>query len=231
MLNNKLSNYIKQIFVIAISLVISSCVPRGANFETLDPNLYDQSWLTGKPCGAPCWYGLEPGVSSHQDSISRVNQLSFINGNTAVFTDPAVYPYIDGVSFQYKKPQDFYYVGMYFEKGILEDIDFSPSYQITFEQAVEKLGSPDGFWVLPNEGDAAGCELQVIWKNKRLVLQYDTGILPIISFGLNENLCSNEGNQPLPKGIVVQYVKIMSASDIESILQDNPLNPWKGFAN
>ena len=132
--------------------------------------------------------------------------------------------------FNIRNLKNSYYVGMYFEKGILEDIDFSPSYQITFEQAVEKLGSPDGLWVLPNEGDAAGCELQVIWKNKRLVLQYDTGILPIISFGLNEDLCSNEGKRPLPKGILIQYVKIMLPSDIESILQDNPLNPWKGFA-
>ena len=199
-------------------------MPRGANLETLDPNLYDQSWLTGKPCGAPCWYGLEPGVSSRQDSISTVKQLPFIGGN-------------DGASeetFLCKEPRDSDCIFMIFENntnGPLEDLYLMPNYQITFEQAVEKLRSPDVFSVIPMYPDAAGCELQVIWKNKRLVLEYKTGILPIISFGINEDLCSNEGKRPLPKGILVQDANIVLPDELESIMRTNPFGSWKGFAN
>ncbi len=122
--------------------------------------------------------------------------------------------------------------------GPLEDLYLMLNYQITFEQAVEKLGSPDGFSILPMYPDAAGCRLQVIWKNKRLVLQYQTGVIHIFYFGLRRDLCDNTGNQPLPKGILVQEVEIMLPSEIESMTQVNPtlanpapFYPWNGFAN
>jgi hypothetical protein len=242
MSKNKLLNCLKLIFVIAIASTLFSCKsqsvnPQSANLEMLDPTLYDQSWLTGKPCGAPCWYGLEPGVSSRDDSISKVKQIPFIDGNTASFSNPTVFPYDDVVGFGYKKPQDSTFVELFFEKGILEEITFPLSYRITFEQAVEKLGTPDGFSVWRNEGDGYGCELQVVWKNKRLVLKYDTGLLPIISFGPNRDLCENLGTQPLPKGLLVQWVEIMFPSEIQSMTQANPtlaypggFDPWKGFA-
>ena len=113
MSKSKLSNCLKLIFVIAIASTLSSCKSQSVNLETLDPNLYDQSWLTGKPCGAPCWYGLEPGVSSRDDSISKVKQIPFIDGNTASFSNPAVFPYLDEVDFQYKKPQDANFVELF----------------------------------------------------------------------------------------------------------------------
>jgi hypothetical protein len=226
MLKDKLSNCIKLIFVIATASTLFSCRSQGVNLETLDPNLYDQSWLTEKPCGAPCWYGLEPGVSSREDLISKVKQLSFINGNSAT-TDSV------GTRFLYKKTQSDSVVSMGFENGILEFLAFVPNYQIIFEQAVEKLGSPDGFSVEPMYPDAAGCELQVWWKNKKLVLSYWTGIISIFTFGqsLNNKLCGNEGNLPLPKGILIQGVNIFLPSEIESIMRTNPFGSWKGFAN
>jgi hypothetical protein len=227
MSKNKLSICLKLIFVLAIASTLFSCRSQSVNLETLDPNLYDQSWLTGKPCGAPCWYGLEPGVSSLQKSVSTVKQLPFISGEIAALTNSRE------VSFSCGKPQDFDCVYMAFKNDKLEVLDFSPNYQITFEQAVEKLGSPDGFSVHLNSGDVASCELQVIWRNRSLVLQYDTGLLPIISFGSNTNadLCDDEGKRTLPKGILVQYVKIMLPSEIQSMTQGNPdFVPWKGFA-
>jgi len=231
MSKSKLIICLKLIFVIAIASTLFSCNSQGVNLETLDPNLYDQSWLTGQPCGAPCWYGLEPGVSSREDSISKVKQLPFIGGN-------------DGASeetFLCKEPRDSDCIFMIFENdtnGPLEDLYVIPNYQITFEQAVEKLGSPDGFSILPMYADAAGCRLQAIWKNKRLVLQYQTGVIHIFYFGLNRDLCDNTGKRPLPKGILVQEVEIMLPSEIESMTQANPtlanpapFVPWKGFAN
>jgi len=87
MSKNKLPTYLKVIFALAIVLGLSACQGQGSapatpeTLETLDPNYYDQSWLTGKPCAAPCWYGLEPGITSRQDSIKTVQQLPFIRAN------------------------------------------------------------------------------------------------------------------------------------------------------
>jgi hypothetical protein len=51
MSKNKLPSFVKliSICVIAIAFMLSSCGPRGADLETLDPTQYDQSWLTGNP--------------------------------------------------------------------------------------------------------------------------------------------------------------------------------------
>ncbi len=224
MSKNKLSNCIKLIFVTAIASTLFSCRSQSVNLETLDPNLFDQSWLTEKPCGAPCWYGLEPGVSSRDDSISKVKQLPFIDENT-------VSPYQDEVGFQYKKPLDSNSVDLFFKKGILDEIIFPLGYRVTFEQAVEKLGSPDGYeiWLTPG-GLYFGCRLDVIWENKRLMLEYSTGDISIISFGPNTNrdLCNNTGKQPLPKGLLVDSVYITSPSIIKSMMD---YFPWKGFEN
>jgi len=224
MSNNRLPSYVKPLCVIAIALVLSSCMPRGANLETLDPNLYDQSWLTGKPCGAPCWYGLEPGVSSRDDAISKIKQLPFIDGN-------AISTYQKAISFRYKKPRDSNSVNLIFENDVLDEIWFSPSYRITFEQAVEKLENPDGYeiWLTPG-GLYAGCRLDVIWENKGLMLEYATGEISIISFGSNRDLCNNFGKQPLPKGLLLDSVNITTPSFIESMIKGGDFYSWNGFA-
>jgi hypothetical protein len=222
---NRLPIILKLVIVIAIASVLFSCTPKAVNFETLDPNYYDQSWLTGKPCAAPCWYGLEPGVSTRQESNSTVEHLAFINDNTKTITDTF------GSTFFCKQPQEFNCVNMGFENDTLEDIYFVPNYQITFEQAVGKLGKPDGILVQAMYPDAGGCKLQVVWNNKRLVLNYETGIISIFTLGqsINDKLCENEGNLPLPKGILVQRVEILVPSEIKSLIQDYSPKPWKGF--
>jgi len=85
---------------------------------------------------------------------------------------------------------------MGFENGILEFLACVPNYQITFEQVVEKLGIPDEFSVEPMYPDAVGCELQVVWKNKRLVLSYGTGIISIFTLGQSLNDLSLEFVEP-----------------------------------
>jgi len=222
-----MNRLIKSIWIVAITLVLFSCTPRTLNLETLDPNLYDQSWLTGKPCGAPCWYGLEPGISSLQDSNSTVEHLAFINDNSKTITDSF------GSTFFCKQPQDFYCVHMDFENDVLEAIYFVPNYQITFEQAIEKLGKPDGILVQAMYPDAEGCKLQGVWEYKRLVLYYETGVISMFSINhfLADNLCGNMGKLPLPKGILVQRVAILLPRDIASLIQDYSPQPWKGFAD
>jgi len=234
-LKNKLQNCIELIFITAFALGLVSCMPQGVspqskNFEILDPTLYDQSWLTGKPCGAPCWYGLEPGVSSRQDSITTVQQLPFISGSGIPSSSKAAW--IDGLSFRCKKPQNAYdiCVGLIFNNNLLDEIDINLNYQITFEQAVEKLGSPDGFFVIPTDPGGGRCTLQVVWRNKRLILSKQDKEQGIFSF--REDLCDqirhNEGK--LPKDIYIDRdgIEIASPNIIELFRYD--LEAWKGFA-
>lgn len=216
----------KRIYVlIGIALLLSSCEP--AYSTTLDPNLYDQSWFTGKPCAVPCWYGLELGISSRQASLSTIKRLPFIDGNSGVLTNS------EGATFSYKVSHNISGVDLNFANNILESMNFVLNYKITFDQAVAKLGPPTGFSILPLYPDAGGCSLSVVWIDKILVLQYQTGIIGFFSKGRgrDEELCDLYAGGKLPNGILVHVVFIMRPSDFPMIGVIAPLWPWVGFKN
>lgn len=64
-----------RLWFVAVSaaLVAASCVR--ASEETL----MDRSFITGKPCAAPCWYGLELDVSNKDDVIAALDRLPFVD--------------------------------------------------------------------------------------------------------------------------------------------------------
>jgi hypothetical protein len=219
-------NCLKLIFALAIVLGLFACKAQGNALESLDPNYYDQSWLTGKPCAAPCWYGLEPGVATRQDSINRVEQLPFVDKKSMQVTN---YSDSVGISFSYKIGQGSTGLILDFEPDVLDSINFPPNYRITFDQVVEKLGNPDGYWILPASPETPGCSLRVVWKNKRIVLWKEDGEMGWFSF--KESLClqihDRDGN--LPENMLIEKVQIDSPSGIKSIM-DTHFHLWKGFA-
>ena len=224
-----LADCLKLIFALAIVLGLSGCKGQGNVLESLDPNYYDQSWLTGKPCAAPCWYGLEPGVSTRQDSINRVEQLPFIDRSSINITNHLDSGFVI-VGFSYKKSQGSGGVGMIFKPDILDSVGFSPNYRITFDQAVEKLGAPDGYWLQPVTPETHGCSLIVIWKNQRIELSKEDGEMGW--FSLLKDLCTKIGdrNGKLPENMVIEGVQIDSPDGVKSIMNSTAFNPWEGFA-
>ena len=220
-------NCLKLIFALAIILGLSACKGQGSALESLDPDYYDQSWLTGKPCAAPCWYGLESGVSTRQDSINRVEQLPFVNRSSIQFTN---LPNLVGVSIAFRKGQSSSGLAMEFESDILDSVYIFLNYRITFDQAVEKLGDPDGYWIRPIFPESHGCRLLVVWKNKRIVLSKEEGEMGW--FSLLKDLCTkiHDRDGKLPENIVIEKVEIDSPSGIKSITDTDAFYPWKGFA-
>jgi hypothetical protein len=224
---NKLRTILKLVAVMAIASVLFSCAPKAVNLETLDPNTYDQSWLTGKPCAAPCWYGLEPGVSTWQDSVNRVEQLPFVDRSSIKFTN---LQNLVGLSISFRKGQSSSGLAMDFESDVLDSIYISPNYRITFDQAVEKLGAPDGYWLQPDTPETFGCRLLVIWKNQRIELSKDDGEMGW--FSLFKDLCRkiSDRDGKLPENMVIEGVQIDSPDGIKAITNSTAYNPWEGFA-
>ena len=223
---------LKQIFALAIVLGLSGCKGQGsasAILETLDPNYYDQSWLMGKPCAAPCWYGLEPGVSTRQDSINRVEQLPFVDSSSINITNHLDFGFVD-ISFSYKRSQESGALEMIFKPDILDSVYIYPNYRITFDQAVEKLGAPDGYWLQPDTPETFGCRLLVIWKNQRIELSKDDGEMGW--FSLFKDLCRkiSDRDGKLPENMVIEGVQIDSPDGIKAITNSTAYNPWEGFA-
>lgn len=192
----------------------------GVDLKTLDPNLYDQSWFTGHPCNSPCWQGIEPGISPREYVLATVRALPFIDTSNIVV-------HSQGVSFQCKESKNGnrHCIAMSFNNDILETLWLKPNYPITFEQAVEKLGIPDGFSIYPMDPGATACYLGLAWKEKQLVLEH---IAPRPVWG--DDLCSqihNNGGK-IPKGMLVESIVISLPGYAEHTMNDET---WRGFAD
>lgn len=197
------------------------------NLATLDPDLYDQSWLTGNPCAAPCWYGLKPSETSRENAVTVVSKLPFINSSAMRESSTNVY-------FPFKIQHDNLQSGIVitFEDDILERIYITPNYSITIDQVVEKLDAPDGLLAYPTDPGGTGYYLAIIWKKKQLILEYreDSGNITLRnkSPGLYEKINSNNGK--IPKDIIVNNVLYTTPNYIDNIIQMENYKTWKGFA-
>lgn len=231
MSKSKLLIYPSLIVLIIATIIISlfffetSQTQNKMDLTTLDPVLHDQSWLTDIPCGAPCWYGLEPGKTSREDAVATVSKLSFIDSsklqeNSVLTTFPC------------KHQAEHVCVKMSFNNGFLEFLWILPSYPITLEQAVEKLGNPDGYSAYPTDPGATGYRLDVIWKEKQLVLEYTEykDDIPFWEQSLYEQIRNNNGK--IPKNIFISDVLYTLPYHIENKMDHNMTNykKWEGFA-
>ena len=197
--------------------------PEKVDLATLDPNLYDQSWLTNDSCEVACWHGLKPGVTSKEDTLLAVNELPFIDSNKTEDFGRIV-------NFLCEVPENTGCVRMTYDNGDLEYLYVFPNYPITMEQAVEKLGDPDGYWAGPTDPSARGCSLGLVWNKKQLILgytEYRSG-LPFWGRDLCQQIRDNNGKIPKDiKDIIVSDV-FYTPSDYLGL---SNYNTWVGFEN
>lgn len=232
MLKSKLLIYISISVLIIIILPLSFYILRAndkadraakINLATLDPDLYDQSWFTGDPCAAPCWYGLKPGETSKENAKKIVSELPFLD-NAQIRESYGI------VSFPYKFQKDNRAVfgAMTFEDDILEEIYITPNYSMSLEQAVKKLGDPDGFTIITM--DPSVDELYIIWSRKQLVITHTEPNTTMLFMTINESLHTH---------IKRYYGKIPKALSVDGVIYTTPyhidifrehLSEWKGFS-
>jgi hypothetical protein len=166
MFKNKLAIYIS--LVVMVGMFTQSCnlttkeksLPLYPDFTDQNPDLFDTSWLTDKPCSAPCWHEITPEKTSKENAILTVKRLPFVD-------DSKMFKNSEGVSFPCKIPNDKTCIVMSFDNDILEFLWITPNYLITIDQVVEKLGNPDGFSAYPTDPGGTGYYLAVIWKKRQ----------------------------------------------------------------
>ena len=191
------------------------------DLKALNPNIYDQSWLTGQPCSAPCWQGIEPGVTSRDDVITKVKDLPFIDKNNVNLSTT-------GASFLCKYPRinSQSCVAISFNNNnILQILWLTPNYPITFEQVVDYLGPPDGFSLGPVDPGATACYLGLIWKERQLIIEH-TAPKPFLGDDLCIQIIHND--QKIPHNLIVEGVVIAMPDYIERAMD---YKVWKGFAD
>jgi len=198
-----------------------SPAPDKVDLTTLDPNLYDQSWLTNDSCEVACWHGLKPGVTSKEDSLLAINELPFIASNKTEDFGRIV-------NYLCKVPETTGCVRMTYDNGNLEYLYVYPNYPITMEQAVEKLGNPDWYVASPTDPSATGCILSLVWKEKQLELKYEEyrSDIPFWRRSLCKQIQDNNGK--IPKSLFVSNALYMPLDKLDGIENHNA---WVGFEN
>lgn len=202
-----------EIFLfLGIQLILSSCFSVESQYinPTEHPDLVDQSWLKAESCAASCWQGLVIGKSLQKDAIAVARNLPFLGSERVETTD------VTWTSFLCKVPNDKVCMSMGFDRGILSNLSLYPNYRITFEEAIEKIGSPDSFYYSRKEAEMKGCSISFLWEKRQMILVY--GDKPI---SIGNDLCDliYQNNGKIPKGLLVQQIEYLSLSQMKMIIK------------
>jgi hypothetical protein len=220
-----------QIILLLLVAVLAGCGTGGWGVTptpTLDPSLIDSSILTGLPCAAPCWYGLEPDKSSASAVYATLNRLPFVDPTTIVEWG---YIWLDDdkatqVGFSCLHPKDKGCGGsLVISQGKLKEITLSLSYKLTFQKAVGLLNQPDFIDYRPADPEGNGCIISMIWLQRGIYL---TNAEP-----KNGDQCRmiRESGKVSPDITVTQIFYVLP-----EVLEAGPKGyfndsiPWPGFA-
>lgn len=128
-------------------------------------SLTDDSFLTGNPCNAPCWYGLEVGESNISDVLETIDALPFIENVT-----PKEYENEVQISFDCPYVLDTSCGVITLKNNIVTRISYLNGFELSFVEAVNILKDPDQIWAWLDHGS---CYILLDWgPSKAIALEY-----------------------------------------------------------
>ena len=201
----------------------ASLTPR----PTLEASLMDRSLLTGKPCQAPCWYGLELGKSTRAEVLATLQTLSF--------ADPATIQEIaDGywdleirknlpatlIGIDCRQPQR-QCAGLTVSDDVLVGIGLFPNYDLTLREVVDYLGAPDYVRAVINQ-DRTTCKIALWWIKRQIELER--------SVQNGQALCEAvKGGNRLDPNLTIQRIYYDLPQRFSIIPMAGLDRPWPGF--
>jgi hypothetical protein len=226
------------LFIISIFFV-NSCFPKPTSIRTTPTipivpiEMTDQSWLTDQPCKSPCWYQMQVGETTKEESMELLKKNRFINptpireyhiGTFDTVEDQK--PENKGIVFNCVQPDGWECAYLEFVSNNLYSIQLNLPYKISFEEVVKKIGFPDYLDVMQNGGPEKtnGCGIRMIWVNRQLIVEsFEWGS------DSGRDLCYlfyKNGRKPYPN-LIVDNIKIIRNEDIRKFEQYK----WNGFEN
>lgn len=198
--------------------------------STIEDRFMDKSILTGEPCEAPCWYGLEIDESTMPEAEAVIPTLSFIEpGNYS----EAPWSYWDQtreelilsklLQFKCKHPKNNNCVSLEFVGGELKSIQLYPNYYLSFQEVVERFGPPKYVQLFPIRGKSKKCDITLEWTDIYIEI-YSRAV------GEEDCLMVKEG-QGVPPDLPVDEISYGSPDDVTFLKTPDPKGdfPWIGF--
>jgi len=153
--------------LVMIALSLCGCKPK-------DDPLADYSFLTQKPCKAPCWYGLELDISGEEEVLQTIKSLPFIDPEStrkwnSVWNDDhnaveiifgCLHPIIKSCG------------SATISQNKLKNIFLHVSYSLSIESVVNIYGTPDKIGYRGFHPEAGGCILEFYWVDQDIIARY-----------------------------------------------------------
>ena len=165
-------------FALLIAAICSGCG---------EPPPLDMGLLTGEPCEPPCFRGLTPGVSTHEEVNQFVRTSGFVNPQSlfrSTFTRLT------------RSGEEVAGVGIYWhsraggigrrnhfsiEGGVLKDITINPDYTLTLGRLIDRYGPPEKYRAILPIGGPLYYDVTLYYPTHGftvdLVVPYDDGTL------------------------------------------------------
>lgn len=194
----------------------------------------DTSYLEGKPCAAPCWQGIAPGVTDEETALkiisdpTLVEQDSIRGGVDSKDSSRSGYIYrlVSGGS-----------GGIGLKDGIVYRIGIRPSHDLTLGKVVSAFGNPDFVHVADSsqERDCYAVDFYYlkkgIWVNAGVCKEPNSTHRHLEKTALVDSAIEVGGLtffEPKPNlRLALVEGLLFSAESIESIM--TYASPWKGF--
>ncbi len=208
-----------------LSLVVCFMFVLAGCSATTDDPAADHSFLTQRPCTAPCWYGLELDKSSKDDVYATLRTLPFIDQNTikewksSWLNDENA----EEVYFSCLHPDTKFCGGALISQGKLKQLRMSIGYDLTFDMVIQRLGIPAYISYHPDIAEAGVCIVSLYWPTVRI--QVD-------SYSKQDKLCQklSAGAGVDPQSTVGQIIYRVTEGFSPGLESGWPYAPWPGFA-
>ena len=156
----------------------------------------DQSFLTGEPCAAPCWYGLKLDEATQETILSTLRGNELVDESSIRIYDNSVWPQFPTASEVYfcSKSEKHHCNTAVLSQGKLKMLWLSVQYDLTLKEIVQRLGEPDYISYAPYHPETRGCTLALYWPKSRLfvenVSETDDSVCQALSAGkgINPNI-------------------------------------------
>lgn len=163
-------------YVVAlVALMLLSCTSSNISATTKtgdfpnDPNV-DRSFVTGQPCYAPCWQGLNLDVSTVEEVQSTLRELPFVDqttlfeykyeSNQRVFGFDCTYYHVPGGGGCGVLETSI--------DGTLKRVVTSVQYPLSLRSVIDQIGNPEFFTANPLPNDDV-CLLEIYWPEKKII--------------------------------------------------------------
>ncbi len=181
--------------------LISACGDNNKN--TLD--IGDGGLLSGDPCSAPCFLGINPGVTTEEQALAIISSKLDVmscdrwdtrnrGGDRGIRCSNII-----GITFN--------------DQNLVNGVGFSPSLVITLNDIIRKYGNPDGVFITASGIDNTPPIVALLYFNKENMIVY----LPE----------QNSTQYNLKPDIQIESIQYLEQSDY--LFNFRSAKPWNGY--